>query len=69
MNKHPSICRVSKLKQKYENIFFLLYCGSGKMLLNYQNIIFVKQPFEHIILFFTAGIDYNKNSVKISNLN
>ena len=68
MNKRPSICRVRELKQKYENILFLLYCGSGKILLNYLNIIFVKQPFEHIFLTFRAGTDYNKNSLKILNL-
>ena len=68
MNKRPSICRVRELKQKYENILFLLYCGSGKMLLNYLNIIFVKQPFEHIFLTLRAGIAYNKNSLKILNL-
>ena len=65
MNKRPSICRVRELKQKYENILFLLYRGSGKMLLNYLNIIFVKQPFEHIFLTFRAGINYNKNSLKV----
>ena len=65
MNKRPSICRVRELKQKYENILFLLYRGSGKMLLNYLNIISVKQPFEHIFLTFRAGINYNKNSLKV----
>ena len=65
MNKRPSICRVRELKQKYENILFLLYRGSGKMLLNYLNIIFVKQSFEHIFLTFRAGINYNKNSLKV----
>ena len=65
MNKRPSICRVRELKQKYENILFLLYRGSGKMLLNYLNIIFVKQSFEHISLTFRAGINYNKNSLKV----
>ena len=39
MNKRPSICRVRELKQKYENTLFSLYCDSGKMLLNYLNII------------------------------
>ena len=68
MNKRPSIYRVRELKQKYENILFLLYCGSSKMHLNYLNIIFVKQPFEHIFLTFRAGIDYNKNSLKILDL-
>ena len=68
MNKRLSICRVRELKQKYENILILLYCRSGKMLLNYLNIIFVKQPFEHIFLTFRAGIDYNKNYLKILNL-
>ena len=68
MNKRSSTCRVRELKQKYENILFLLYCGSGKMLLNYLNIIFVKQLFEHIFLTFRDGIDYNKNSLKILNL-
>ena len=42
MNKPPSICRVKELKQKYENIQFLLYCDSGKLLPNYLNIIFEK---------------------------
>ena len=68
MNKHPSICRVKKLRQKYENILFSLYCDSGKLLLNYLNIIFEKQPFEHIFLTFRADIDYNKNYLKILNL-
>ena len=58
MNKRPSICRVKELKQKYENIQFLIYCDSGKLLPNYMSIIFEKQPFEHIFLTFRAGIDY-----------
>ena len=57
-----------ELKKKYENILFSLYCGSGKMLLNYLNIISVKQPFEDTFLTFAACIDYNKNSLKILNL-
>ena len=68
MNKRPSICREKELKQKYENIQFLLYCDSDKLLPNYLNIIFEKQPFEHIFLTFRAGIDYKKNSLKILNL-
>ena len=67
VNKHPSICRLRELRQKYVNILFSLYCDSGKLLLNYLNIIFEKQPFEHISLAFTAGIDYNKNYLKILN--
>ena len=68
MNKRPSICRVRELKQKYENILFSLYCDSGKMLLNYLNIIFVNQQIEHIFLTLKAGIDCNKNYLKILNL-
>ena len=55
-------------KQKYEDILFSLYCETGELLLDYLNIIFVKQPFEHILLTFRAGIEYNKNSLNILNL-
>ena len=68
MNKCPSICCVKDLNQKYENILFSLYCDSGKLLLNYLNIIFEKQPSEHIFLSFRAGSDYHKNYLKILNL-
>ena len=57
-----------ELKQKYEDILFSLYCDTGELLLDYLNIIFVKQPFEHILLAFRAGIEYNKNSLSILNL-
>ena len=69
MRKHPSICCVKELKQNYENILLSIYCDTGKILLNYLNIIFVKQPFDHIFLTFRAGINYQKmvkkNFVKI----
>ena len=68
MKKSPSICRVKELKQKYKNILFSIYCDVGKVLLNYLNIIFKKQPLEHTFLTFRAGIDYNKNSLNILNL-
>ena len=55
-------------KPKYENILFSLYCDSGKLLLNYLNIILEKQPSEHILLSFRAGSDYHKNYLKILNL-
>ena len=68
MKKRHSICRVKELKQKHENILFLIYCNVGEVLLNYLNIIFEKQPFEHIFLTFRAGINYSKNSLNILNL-
>ena len=68
MNKLPSICCAKELKQKYEDILFSLYCDTGELLLDYLNIIFVKQPFELILLTFRAGIEYNKNSLNILNL-
>ena len=69
MNRPPLRCRVKELEQKYENVFFWLCCDTGKTLLNCLNIIFVKKLFEYIFLTFRAGIDYNKNSLKILNLN
>ena len=42
-----------------------LYCDSGKLLLNYMNIIFEKQPSEHIFISFRAGSDYHENYLKI----
>ena len=46
-NKSSSNCRVKELKQKYENILFSLYCNTGKILLNYLNVIMSSCPFEH----------------------
>ena len=69
MNKSPLRYCVKELQQKYENVLFWLCCDTGKTLLNYLNIIFVKQPSEYIFRTFRAGIDYNKNSLKILNLN
>ena len=68
INKSPSSCHVKALKQKYENILFSLYCDAGKMLLDYLNVIFSRQPFGHIFLTFRPSTDYNKNSLKILNL-
>ena len=68
MNKYPSSCQVQALKQKYENILFSLYCEAGKILLDCLNVIFSKQPFEHIFLTFRPSIDYSRNSLKILNL-
>ena len=64
MDKSPSSCHVKALKQKYENILFSLYCDAGKMLLDYLNVIFSKQPFKHIFLTFRPSTDYNKNYLK-----
>ena len=61
MRKHPSMCHVKELKQNYENILFSIYCDTGKILTNYLNIIFAKQPFDHTFLTFRAGINYLKN--------
>ena len=68
MNKSPSSCHVEELKQKYENILFSLYCDAGKILLDYLNVILLRQPFKHIFLTFRPNIDHNKNSLKTLNL-
>ena len=47
INKYPSNCHVKELKQKYKNIIFSLYCTTGKILLNYLNVIMSSCPFEH----------------------
>ena len=69
MSKSPSSCHVKALKQKYENILFSLCCDTGKILLDYLNVIFLRQSFEHIFLTFRPNIDHNKNYLKILNLN
>ena len=47
-NKSPSNCYVNRFRQNYENILFSLYCNTGKMFLNYLNVVMSSQPFEHI---------------------
>ena len=56
-NKSPSNCCVKELKQKYENILFSLYCNTGKILLNYLNVIMSSCQFEHGFFTYRAGID------------
>ena len=66
------ICLNQSWKYENENQLWKyslsLYCETGKMLLEYLNVIFSRQPFEYIFLTFRPSIDYNKNSLKILNL-
>ena len=64
MNKFPSSCHIKALNQKYENILVSLHCDAAKMLLDYLNVIFSRQLFEHIFLTLPST-DYNKNYLSV----
>ena len=58
------ICLNQSWKHENENQLWKyslsLYCETGKMLLEYLNVIFSRQPFEYIFLTFRPSINYNK---------
>ena len=66
-NKSPSMFCIKQLKQKCENILFSLYCNTGKILLNYLNVIMSNCSFEHVFFTYRPGINYNEKSLPILN--